>query len=141
MESAGHTLKMTWPLMKKEIYHCNLFLFWKHFGFLRNEAFLGKNKISIGGIHERLELTKQCSALLNFHFMCYLVKNSRRSLPRLLGGETLSLKAERDLVSGSSWSPGGTWVPPGLHPHCGSAVSAHCLVKYWRKNFLAAGAT
>ena len=125
---------MTWPLMKKEIYHCNLLLFWKHFGFLRNEAFLRKNRISIGGIHERLALMKQCSALLNFHFMCYLVKNSRRSLPRLLGGETLSLKAERDLVS-------GTWVPSGLHPHCGSAMSAHCLVKYRRKNFLAVRAT
>lgn len=135
MGSARHTLKMTWPLMKKEIYHCNLFLFWKHFGFLRNEAFLGKNKISIGNIHERLSLMKQCSALLNFHFMCYLVKNSRSSLSCLLvGGEILSLKAERDLVS---W----TWVSPGYHPHCGSAVSAHCLVKHRRKNFLAAGAT
>ena len=98
--------------MRKDIYHCHLFLFWKHFGFLRNEAFLGKNKISIGGIHERLSLMKQCSALLNFHFVCYLVKNSHRSLPCLLiGGEALSLKAREGL---GFWDPGVSWAPPSL---------------------------
>lgn len=124
--SAGSMLKTTWPRIKKRsvtvISPC---LNRKPFGFLRNKAFLGKNKISIDSIHERFSLMKQCSALLNFYFLCCLVgKNSLRSLRHLhVHGGTLLLDPEGDLFLQPPWLA-------GFCPHCGNVRSAHCL-SFW----------
>lgn len=51
--SAGSMLKTTWPRRKtRSVAVISSSLNGKHFGFLRNKAFLGKNKISIDTIDE-----------------------------------------------------------------------------------------
>lgn len=90
-------------------------------GSLGIKHFLEKNKISTDGIQERFSLMKQCSALLNFCFLCCLVgKNPLRSLLHLLAhGGTLLLNPKGDCTCGSSALQGS--------PHGGNVRLAHRL--------------